>query len=91
MTDSEVEAFVDKPYDALANAKEWFVVVANGPFGFRFGPYHDPKVVGQIMSRAVEEKIAITIIANCGPEFDWELAADMATIKEPDSSKKEQE
>lgn len=67
-------ADIERPYTAFAKA-EWFVIVARGGLAFRFGPYDGP-AVGKIMSQCQDEKISCLVTANCGPEFDWELARD---------------
>lgn len=67
---------VDKVYTALGKGSEWFAIVGRGAFHFRFGPY-DGKEAGEIMRRAVEERIAVTIVTYCGREFDWNTARDI--------------
>ena len=64
----------DKGYASLQNA-EYFCVVGSGSFAFRFGPFTGPEC-GKIISGCVADQIPMTVIANCGPQFDWELARD---------------
>ena len=65
--------WLDKGFECFGRA-EWFAVFGTGHFAFRFGPFTGPEV-GQIMTRAVAEKIAVTIVANCGAPVDWDLAS----------------
>lgn len=51
-------------------------MVGRGAFAFRFGPY-EGKECGPILERAVKERVAVTIVGQCGREFDWEIARDM--------------
>lgn len=61
-------------YACMAGA-EWFAIVARNNLAFSFGPYTGPEV-GELMKRATEEGVPLVIRANCGREFDWELARD---------------
>jgi hypothetical protein len=63
-------------YSALHNATEFWVVFGRGAFAFRFGPY-TPVEAGAILTEAIERKLAVTIIGQCGREFDWQLADDL--------------
>jgi hypothetical protein len=62
------------PLGALEHA-EWFATIARKNMGFRFGPYTGPEL-GEILTRCTEEGIPIVVTANCGREFDWDLARD---------------
>lgn len=62
-------------YLSLTDA-EWYVAVARGPMGFRFGPYTGAEA-GKIMERATTEQVPVFLTATCGREFDWDLARDM--------------
>lgn len=66
---------LEKPFKVLENA-EWFAIIPAGNIAFRFGPYTGIEL-GKIIGRCVKEQIPLVITANCGQEFDWELAADM--------------
>lgn len=70
------EAELDAGYKALTNATEFWAVVGRGRLAFRFGPY-TPVEAGAIMSEAVDRKVAVTIIGQCGRDFDWQLADDL--------------
>lgn len=72
MTDSEL----DTAYKGLTNATEFWVVAGRSRIAFRFGPY-TPHEAGALMTEAVERKIAVTIIGQCGRGFDWQLADDL--------------
>lgn len=72
MTDSITS---DKGYRAFQGAEYW-CVVGTGAFAFRFGPYAGPEC-GKIIEGCVAEQIPLTVVANCGTEFDWDLARDM--------------
>lgn len=65
----------DKGYKALQHAEYW-CVVGTGAFAFRFGPYTGPEC-GKIISACVADQIPMTVVANCGPDFDWDLARDL--------------
>lgn len=67
---------INRTYIALAKSTEYWIAVGRGAFVFRFGPYTGPES-GIILNRLVSERIAATIIGNCGREFDYELAKDM--------------
>lgn len=54
---------------------EWFAIVGRGGFAFRFGPFDGP-TIGKIMTQCVAEEIPLLVTANCGPEFNWEIARD---------------
>ncbi len=70
------EEQLDVIYTALSKSTEWWVVINRGPFAWRFGPY-EAKEVGEIMTKAVEEELYVSIVGNCGREFDWQLARDL--------------
>ena len=65
----------DKGYQALQSAEYW-CVVGTGGFVFRFGPYSGPEC-GKIISGCVADQISMTVVVNCGQEFDWDLARDL--------------
>ena len=67
----------DEDYLKSLNGAEWFVVLARGAFGFRYGPYTGEEV-GKIMGQCVDEGIPCFVTANCGREFDWDVARDFA-------------
>ena len=74
------------PYFALKEDTEYWVVSGSGALAFRFGPFTGPEV-GKIITRALDEKIGITIIAQCGKEIDWELLRDVSPrAKAPEAS-----
>lgn len=62
------------PMPTLENA-EWFAIVARKNLAFRFGPFTGPEI-GEIMQRCTEERIPLMVTANCGSEFDWEIARE---------------
>jgi hypothetical protein len=62
-------------FPALDRAK-WFVIINNGPFALRFGPYTGLRA-GKLITQLVDEGISALITADCGPEFDWESARMM--------------
>lgn len=70
------EANIDKAYTALGKSTEFWIILGHGAFAFRFGPYTGPEA-GEILTRAVKERIATTIVGQCGRDFDWEIARDM--------------
>jgi hypothetical protein len=74
----ETKDHLDTVYTALGKSTEYWVVSGRGAFAFRFGPYTGPEV-SEIMKKAVDRGIGITIIGQCGREFDWQLAEDMGT------------
>jgi hypothetical protein len=74
--DGETERVVQSTYVALGKGNECWIVVARGAFAFRFGPYTGPEA-GAILERCVKERIAASIVMQCGPEFDWEIARDI--------------
>ncbi|WP_371431356.1 hypothetical protein [Novosphingobium sp.] len=65
----------DEHYMASLKNAEWTAVIFRNNMGFRFGPY-SAEEVGAIMSQCVEEGIPLTITANCGRDFDWDIARD---------------
>lgn len=67
---------IDNAYIALGKSTEFWIVVGRGSFAFRFGPY-EGKECGPILERAIKERIAVTVVGQCGREFDWEIAKDM--------------
>jgi hypothetical protein len=77
MTDTTKDAFdaATTLYPNLKDAECW-AVVGRGRLVFRYGPFAAPEV-GQIMTLAMERGIEVTIIANCGKPFDWDLAKDL--------------
>ncbi len=75
LTPEDMEA-VARPYIALGKSTEFWIVVGRGAFAFRFGPYTG-KECGPILERSIKEQIAVTVIGQCGREFDWEIAKDM--------------
>ena len=74
--DGETERAIENTYIALSKSHEYWIVVARGAFAFRFGPYTGQEA-GQILERGVKERIAMTLIGQCGREFDWEIAKDL--------------
>jgi len=62
-------------YLVSLNGAEWFAIIARNNLGFRYGPYTGEEV-GKIMSQCVEEGIPLMLTANCGREFDWDVARD---------------
>lgn len=83
----DVEPPFDQSYKALGNITETWVIVAHGAIAFRFGPYTSVEA-GKIMREAVERNVAIAIVSNCGPEFDWDMAVAMATVLGRDAKDK---
>lgn len=67
----------DRAFASLTNASEWWAVFGWRSFAFRYGPY-TAEEAGAIMTKALSENIAVNIIGNCGREFDWDLASDLA-------------
>lgn len=65
----------DEDYLSSLKGVEWTAIIFRANLGFRYGPYTGEEV-GQIMSRCVDEGIPLTITANCGREFDWDVARD---------------
>lgn len=65
----------DENYLASLNGAEFFAIVARGNLAFSYGPYTAIEV-GQIMSQCVDEGVPLLIRANCGREFDWDVARD---------------
>lgn len=74
--DGETERAIESTYIALGKGNECWIVLARGAFAFRFGPYTGPEA-GAILERCVKERIAASIVMQCGPEFDWEIARDI--------------
>ncbi|MET4341975.1 hypothetical protein [Bradyrhizobium sp. RT9a] len=74
--DGETERVVESTYIALGKGNECWIVLARGAFAFRFGPYSGPEA-GAILNRCVKERIAATVVMQCGPDFDWEIARDI--------------
>lgn len=72
----EHERAITNTYIALNNCSEYWIIAARGAFAFRFGPY-DGKEAGEILSRAVKERIAVSVVGQCGREFDWDIARDI--------------
>lgn len=68
--------------DTVGNA-EWFAIIARKNLAFRFGPYTGEEA-GEIMQRCTEERIALMLTANCGREFDWEIAREWGRGSEGD-------
>jgi len=56
---------------------EWFIILSRGAFGFRYGPYAAEKA-GEILKQCTDEGITCYLTANCGTEFDWDIARDFA-------------
>lgn len=67
---------LSRPYAALKDNSETWVVIPRGSLAFRFGPY-TPQAAGAILSQCLVERIPAVLTVVCGPEFDWELARDM--------------
>lgn len=67
----------DETYLASLTGAEWWAVLARGAFGFRYGPY-TAEEAGKIMAQCVEEGVPLLLSANCGREFDWDVARDLA-------------
>ncbi len=72
LTDEQIDA----TYSALGKGTEFWVVVGRGAFAFRFGPYSGPEA-GQILTQCVEKRVAATVVAQCGRDFDWSAATDI--------------
>jgi hypothetical protein len=72
----ETHDHLDTVYTSLGKSTEYWAIIGRGAFVFRFGPYTGPEA-GAIMKRAVDERIAVTIVGQCGREFDWEAARDL--------------
>lgn len=60
-------------FPALDRAEWWAVFPAGPNMALRFGPFDGP-AIGKIMTRCLDEKIPLTIVANCGTEVDWNSA-----------------
>jgi hypothetical protein len=69
---------MSNPFERLATA-EWWAVVGGGPLVARFGPYNG-KEAGEVMKTAVEENLAVTLVANVGKEFSVELAREYTQL-----------
>ncbi|MBB4859675.1 hypothetical protein HNO88_003004 [Novosphingobium chloroacetimidivorans] len=65
----------DENYLASLNSAEWFVIISRANLGFRYGPYTGPEA-GAIMQQCQLEGIPCLLSANCGREFDWDVARD---------------
>lgn len=73
---NDADGEILKPFDSVNASMEWWVTFTASPnnsIAFRYGPYTGPEV-GQIMTQAVDEGIALMITGVGGKEFDWELA-----------------
>lgn len=67
----------DESYCPSLKGAEFFAILSRGSMAFRFGPYTGPEV-GEIMQQCQLEGIPVYITANCGPDFDWDIARDFA-------------
>ena len=65
----------EKPYPGLDKCTEFWVMGGSQNMAFRFGPFTGPEVDRHI-ERAISEHLAITVIAQCGREIDWDLLRD---------------
>lgn len=80
----DIAAVYDRElYPALDEA-EWWLVAGNGPLVLRFGPFTGPEA-GEKLSRAVQEGIAVTLVAQCDRAIDWNsLRALQGLAAEPE-------
>jgi hypothetical protein len=69
------DASTDESYARSLKDAEFFVILSRGRLGFRYGPYTGEQA-GKIMQQCQIEGIPVLITANCGPEFDWDVARD---------------
>lgn len=69
------DALFAKGYASFSQGHEFWIVVGRGAFAFRYGPFTGPEA-GKILEWSVKERVAVTLVGQFGPAFDYELARD---------------
>lgn len=71
------EETIPDDYLKSIKAAEFYITLARGSMGFRYGPYTALEA-GKIMNQCLDEEIPFVLIGACGREFDWDVARDFA-------------
>ena len=65
-------------------ANEYWLVMGNGAFAFRHGPYVREDV-SPLLQKAISEGVACTVISQLGKEIDWNFFKEFCPCEYPDT------